>query len=198
MKSRVLLQFFIGLATVLTSALLVEAWQISQYGDRASERSADAAIVLGAAAWGSKPSPVYRERIAQAVRLYEAGCIHWIIYTGGTSAIGFPSEAQVGRQYSVAKGVPVAATLVDEDSRTTWQNLENAAGLMKRNQIRSVLLVSDPLHMQRAMVMASDLGLAAAPAPTTTSRFLSWTSRARFLWRETWLYLAYEFAGIKD
>jgi hypothetical protein len=33
------------------------AWQILQYGNQVAEVSADAAIVLGAAAWGSKPSP---------------------------------------------------------------------------------------------------------------------------------------------
>jgi hypothetical protein len=48
------------------------------------------------------------------------------------------------------------------------------------------------------MVMAQDLGLHALPAATTSSRFRSSTARAKFLWRETWLYLAYVVLGLKD
>ena len=172
------------------------AWQIFRFGNQASNASADAAVVLGAAAWGSKPSPVYRERIVEAIALYKAGKVRWIILTGGSSRPGYPSEAQVGRQFCVSKGVPVAATLVDESSRTTWQNLEEAKALMGPRGIRTILLVSDPLHMRRAMAMAQHLGLQAQPAATASSRFRSWITRGKFLWRETWLYLAYVIFGV--
>lgn len=173
------------------------AWQIIQSGNQASEASADAAIVLGAAAWGARPSPVYRERIVEAIALYKAGRVRWIILTGGSSAPGYPSEARVGRQFCVSRGVPIGATLVDEVSRTTWQNLEQAKELMAPRGIRTVLLVSDPLHMRRAMTMAKDLELQALPVPTISSRFRSWSTRGKFLWRETWLYLTYLIFGIK-
>jgi uncharacterized SAM-binding protein YcdF (DUF218 family) len=172
------------------------AWQILQYGNQVAEVSADAAIVLGAAAWGSKPSPVYRERIVEAIALYKAGKVHWIILTGGSTHPGYPSEAQVGRQFCVSRGVPIAATLMDETSRTTWQNLDGAKRLMSSRGIRTVLLVSDPLHMRRSMSMAEDLQLKALPAPTASSRFRSWVTRGKFLWRETWLYLAYAIFGL--
>jgi uncharacterized SAM-binding protein YcdF (DUF218 family) len=176
----------------------VAAWQIIQFGNQASEASADAAIVLGAAAWGTRPSPVYRERIVEAISLYKAGKVRWVILTGGSSAPGYPSEAKVGRQFCISRGVPIGATLVDEVSRTTWQNLEQAKELMASRGIRTVLLVSDPLHMRRAMTMAKDLGLQALPVPTDSSRFRSWSTRGKFLWRETWLYLAYLIFGLKE
>lgn len=172
------------------------ALQILRFGHRASGAPADAAVVLGAAAWGSKPSPVYRERIVEAIALYKAGKVRWIILTGGSSQAGYPSEAQVGRKFCVSRGVPVAATLIDERSRTTWQNLEEARALMAPRGIHTILLVSDPLHMRRAMAMARALGLQAQPAPTASSRFKSWITRGKFLWRETWLYLAYVIFGI--
>lgn len=176
----------------------VAAWQIIRFGNHASEASADAAIVLGAAAWGTRPSPVYRERIVEAISLYKAGKVRWVILTGGSSAPGYPSEAKVGRQFCISRGVPIGATLVDEVSRTTWQNLEQAKELMASRGIRTVLLVSDPLHMRRAMTMAKDLGLQALPVPTDSSRFRSWSTRGKFLWRETWLYLAYLIFGLKE
>ena len=173
----------------------IVAWQIVQFGNRISDASADAAVVLGAAAWGKKPSPVYRERINEAILLYQQGRVHWIIFTGGTPQVGYPSEAEVGRQFSILHGVPSSAMLIDVASRNTWQNLEQAKGLMALDGIQSVLLVSDPLHMRRAMAMASDLGLQAKPAPTLSSRFQSWTTWGKFLWRETWLYIVYKMVG---
>jgi uncharacterized SAM-binding protein YcdF (DUF218 family) len=187
-----------ALLVLLVGSYGFAAWDIVRYGNQVVDASADAAIVLGAAAWGSKPSPVYRERILAAIALYQAKRVHWIILTGGTPQPGYPTEAQVGRQFCVAHGVPASATLLDERSRTTWQNLQEAKALMTGNNIHTVLLVSDPLHMRRAMAMAHDLGLHALPAATTSSRFRSSTARAKFLWRETWLYLAYVVLGLKD
>lgn len=198
MTARALVRVVAALAVLLFGAYLVAAWLIVQMERRTSDGTADAALVLGAAAWGNRPSPVYRERIAEAVALYKAGRVHWIILTGGTPQAGFPSEAEVGRQFCVERGVPVAATLVDETSRTTWQNLHNARALMARSGIHTVFLVTDPLHMRRALTMAHGLDLQAMPSPTTSSRFRSWTSRAKFLWRESWLYLAYVIFGVKE
>lgn len=180
---------------LLISAYAVVAWQIVRFGNQPSVVLADAAVVLGAAAWGNKPSPVYRERINEAIALYQQGRVRWIIFTGGSPQPGYPTEAEVGRRYSIVYGIPRAAILVDIESRNTWQNLERARDLMAAAGIRSVLLVSDPLHMKRAMAMASDLGLQALPAPTLSSRFRSWTTWGKFLWRETWLYIHYEAFG---
>ena len=183
------------LAVALAMGFTAIAWQIVQFGNQAYASSADAALVLGAAAWGNRPSPVYRERINEAISLYKEGRVHWIIFTGGTPEPGYPSEAEVGRQFSARHGVPLAAMLVEVDSRNTWQNLERAKVLMDHANIHSALLVSDPLHMRRAMAMATDLGIRAEPAPTLSSRFSSWTTRSKFLWRETWLYLDYLMLG---
>jgi uncharacterized SAM-binding protein YcdF (DUF218 family) len=188
----------LALLVMLVGSYGLAAWDIVRYGNQVVDASADAAIVLGAAAWGSKPSPVYRERILAAIALYEAKKVNWIILTGGTPQPGYPTEAQVGRQFCVSHGVPASATLLDEQSRTTWQNLQGAKALMAGHNIHTVLLVSDPLHMRRAMVMAKDLGLHAVPAATTSSRFRSSTAQGKFLWRETWLYLAYVVFRLKD
>ena len=200
MKSgaRSILIVLAALSASLICGGLVAAWQIVQAGNRRVDGIADAALVLGAAAWGNRPSPVYRERIVEAVTLYKAGKVQWIILTGGSPRAGYPSEALVGRQFCVANGVPLRATLMDENSRSTWDNLVNAQRLMTARSIKTVLLVSDPLHMRRALKMADDLGVNALPAPTPSSRFRSTISRAKFLWRETWLYLAYLILGVRN
>ena len=69
--------------------------------------SGDAAVVLGAAAWDSRPSPVFRERINHAIVLYQSGKVRKLAFTGGAIKPGFMSEAEVGMRYAVRQGVPV-------------------------------------------------------------------------------------------
>ena len=192
---RLLRKIILSGLVLLVVGCFVVAWQIVQFSGRVSDASADAAVVLGAAAWGNKPSPVYRERINAAIFLYQQGRVRWIIFTGGTPRPGYPSEAEVGRQFSAVHGIPVSAMLVDVESRNTWENLKHAKALMAPAGIRTVLLVSDPLHMKRAMAMATDLDLQAQSFPTSSSRFLSWMTWGKFLWRETWLYIEYMVFG---
>jgi uncharacterized SAM-binding protein YcdF (DUF218 family) len=170
---------------------LIAAFKVVNFGNKPFNGTAEAAVVLGAAAWGNRPSPVYRERIKEAILLYHLGRVRWIIFTGGTPEYGYLSEAEVGRLFALKHGVPFNAILVDTESRSTWTNLVRAKSLMKTANIRSAILVSDPLHMCRATTMAIDIGLMAQPVPTTSSRFQSFQTWGFFLWRETWLYLAY-------
>jgi uncharacterized SAM-binding protein YcdF (DUF218 family) len=192
---RSLVAGLVGLLSLAVLGFLCVAWQVVSYGNPSNDSHADAAVVLGAAAWGNKPSPVYRERLHEAIALYDSGRVRYLVFTGGTPAVNYPAEGQVGRAFAMEHGVPASAILVETTSRTTWQNLANAKELIGSAGIQSVLLVSDPLHMRRAMAMAADLGLRAMPAPTSTSRFQSLTSRTGFLWRETWLYIDYLLLG---
>ena len=182
---------------LFSTVFLALAFDIFQFGNQQTHGTADAAIVLGAAAWGNRPSPVYRERINEALRLYKEGRVKRLIFTGGTREAGFPSEAEVARKFAVQHGVPVKSILVDTESRTTVQNLVQAKMLMNAAGIHSVLLVSDPLHMRRVMAIAEALRLNASPAPTESSRFQSWTARGKFLWRETWLYIDHLVMGVQ-
>ena len=188
---RTLPQFFLSGCVLFVIGYVAVAYQIVQFGNQISESSADAAVVLGAAAWGNKPSPVYRERIMEALYLYKQGRVHWIIFTGGTPKEGYPSEAEVAKQFAITNKIPVRSILVDVESRSTKQNLLRAKELMGRTGIQTALLVSDPLHMKRAMTIATDIGLQAQPVPTVSSRIQSWKMWSKFLWRETWLYLEY-------
>ena len=179
------------LLLVAALALVGLGWQIVSYGNLSAGAHADAALVLGAAAWGNKPSPVYRERINEAIELYKVGRVRYLVFTGGTPAPGYPAEGEVGRNFAIEHGVPAEAILFETTSRTTRQNLANAREMLAPVGIQTVLLVSDPFHMRRAMAIASSLGLQAAPAPTPSSRIQSLASRGEFLWRETWLYIDY-------
>ncbi|MFN6564602.1 MAG: YdcF family protein [Nostoc sp. ChiSLP01] len=184
------------LATVaLISALLVAiastASSIYLYGSSSNNIKADAAIVLGAAVWGEEPSPVFRERINHAINLYKNGFVKTIVFTGGVGQSHEPAEAIVGKNYAISQQVKAADILTETQSRTTHQNLKNALEVANAHQLTKFLIVSDPLHMKRAVLMARNLGMDAYPSPTPTTRYRSFNSQMEFLSRETYFYFIY-------
>ena len=176
-------------AVVLWSAFL--AWRIAAYARRHDPAHADVAIVLGAAVWGTEPSPVFAARIDHAVALYRRGRVRRLLFTGGVGAGDGHAEAEVARRYAVRAGVPDRHVSLERRSTITYENLVEARALLSTGPPPRVLIVSDPLHMRRAVTMARDVGLNAHPAPTPTSRYRSWRSRARFLGREVFFYSLY-------
>ena len=179
------------IALLLIIGILVPAVSIWTYAGRDETRRADAAIVLGAAVWETGPSPVYQERLNQAVRLYEQGYVEKLIVTGGKLDGSTMSDAAVGGSYLVEQGIPAEAVLLEEHSTITEENLNNAAEIMSREGLRTALIVSDPLHMKRAMLLAKDAGLEAYSSPTATSRYRSFGTKLGFLAREVFYYIGY-------
>jgi uncharacterized SAM-binding protein YcdF (DUF218 family) len=167
------------------------AWRIAAYGRRHDPAPADVAIVLGAAVWDAEPSPVFAARIDHAVELYRQGHARRIVFTGGYGGGKRHAESQVARRYAMRHGVPADRIAVETRSTVTYGNLVEAKALLALDGSPRVLIVSDPLHMRRAMTMARDLGLDAHPAPTPTTRYRSWRSKAGFLAREVFFYSQY-------
>ena len=161
------------------------------YGNNSTTLRADAAIVLGAAVWGEKPSPVFRERINHGINLYKSDRVNKIIFTGGQGNERELAEATVAKKYAVLQGVSKLNILTETQSRTTYQNLYYAKQVAENHQLSQFLMVSDPLHMKRAMLMAKNLGMKAYPSPTPTTRYQSFKSKLPFLLRETYFYIHY-------
>lgn len=157
---------------------------------------ADAVVVLGAAAWDKRPSPVFRERINHALYLYRVGLVKKILFTGGTSKAGFMSEAAVGRRYAIKHGIDKTDIVYENQSRDTWQNLVNAQIEANNNDINSVIIVSDPYHLARAKIMGNDLGLNAQISPTPTTRYTATHSKLRFLAQESYLLMLYQWSQL--
>jgi uncharacterized SAM-binding protein YcdF (DUF218 family) len=180
----------IFLVTILSVAIAIYI-----YGNTPKQIKAEAGIVLGAEVWEKEPSPVFRERINHAINLYQKGDIHKIIFTGGVGAGKEFSEAEVGKNYAIKNGVAENNILMEVRSRTTYQNLENAKqvalSVFPKLQSHKFLIVSDPLHLRRAVMMAQDIGLDAYPSPTPTTRYRSFKSQLEFLIRETYFYFVY-------
>ena len=172
--------------------IAANAAAICSYAGKDETRNADAAIVLGAGVWNDVPSPVFQERINHGIRLYRNGYVDKLIFTGGYGEGNAVSDAQIAMNYAVGLGIPAEDILIEEKSVITQENLYYAGQIMQANGIGSVLIVSDPLHMKRAMRMADDLGMEAYSSPTTTSRYQGVRSKAGFLMREVFFYIGYK------
>ncbi len=196
LKKRWLALTLLGLISMFLVVFGYSALSIYLYGSNTSKVPADAAIVLGAAAWGDKPSPVFRERINHGINLYKRNDIQQLIFTGGQGESSEPAEAIVAKRYAIAQGVDAADILTETQSRTTRQNLYYASQVATTHQLRRILIISDPLHMKRSVLMARDLGIDAYPSPTPTTRYRSFKSQMSFLARETYFYFVYQLFRI--
>ncbi len=157
-------------------------------GQRDQAAPADVIIVLGAAAYDSNPSPVFKERIRHGIGLYQRGLAQHLLFTGGFGNGARFSESQVARSYALKQGIPAQAILIETQSRTTRQNLQQAKLLMQAKGFSTAVIVSDPLHMARALRLARELGIEALGSSTPTTRFRSFDTRKRFLLQEVYFF----------
>ena len=155
-------------------AAVVGTWALSAlavlwWGARDEARPADAIVVLGAAQYVGRPSPVLRARLDHAVELWKRGLAPRVVLTGGTGAGDTTSEAAVGRRYALRRGVPDSAIVLENRGRTTSESMRAVAGYMETRPSARVILVSDPFHMLRLSVLARRFGLIPYTSPTRTS-----------------------------
>lgn len=164
-RDRILAGLMLGVVVVWgVSAAAVLIW-----GSRDKARDADAIVVLGAAQYVGRPSPVLRARLDHALDLWQRGLAPRLIFTGGTGAGDTTSEAAVSRNYALRHGVPDTVILMENEGRTTRESFAAVAAIMRARQMHTAILVSDPFHMLRLRVLSSQYGVDAYTSPTKTS-----------------------------
>lgn len=154
-------------------------------------RDADAAIVLGAAQYNGKPSPVFKRRLDRAHALWAAGKVPVIVLTGGRAVGDRYTEAYSGLTYLRKKGVPEKDLIVVDNGSSTWESLAASVRVLRKRGIRQVQLVSDPYHSYRLEAIADEVGLDGKVSPTAT------TSSSGELFRETVLVAGGRIIGYR-
>jgi uncharacterized SAM-binding protein YcdF (DUF218 family) len=159
---------------IVFALLVVGIWALSLMGvlfweQRDEARPAAAIVVLGAAQYVGRPSPVLRARLDHAIALWKRGLSPRIIFTGGFGDRDTTSEAAVGQRYAIQHGVPARAILIENNGRSTSESMKQVAMLMERESSREIILVSDPFHMLRLSILARRYGLTPYTSPTKTS-----------------------------
>jgi uncharacterized SAM-binding protein YcdF (DUF218 family) len=159
------------------------------------QHTADTIVVLGAAQYNGRPSPVLKARLDHALDLFLQGYAPSIVTTGGFGPDPNFSEAHVGTQYLVQHGIPPAEIVTEQESSTTDESIQSVSQLMHARGWKTVLVVSDGFHLFRVKRMFADDGLTAYTSPAPNSPIeLSPSQRFFYSMREVALYTFYRIA----
>lgn len=186
----------LGALGIFYTVWLVMVLVISMQDQR---EPADAIVVLGAAQYNGRPSPVLRARLDHAMRLYQDHLASRILVTGGVGRGDTTSEAVVGKRWLMAQHVPDSAIVVVPRGRSTYTSMTDVADWMHGRGLSTVLLVSDPFHMCRLRFEARRVRLTAYTSPTPSSpisdnpnlelRYLFWEAlKAPVAWARSWAH----------
>ncbi len=148
---------------------------------RDEARPADVIIVLGAAEYKGKPSPVFRSRLDHAFDLYQKKLAPKVLTTGGSGGERVHTEAEVGRQYLASRGIPVEQIYIEREGASTAQSAAASAEVLKRMGWTSCILVSDGYHLYRAKRMMRSHGIECAASPRP--------AREMSAWEAGWIYV---------
>jgi uncharacterized SAM-binding protein YcdF (DUF218 family) len=157
---------FLAGAAALTGYAAYRVWAAGQADTR---QPVDAIVVLGAAQYNGRPSPVLAARLDHAIDLYKQGFAPWFVVTGGKLTGDRYTEAASERAYAIARGVPASAILAETTGGTTLESIKNVRIIFAEHGLRTALFVSDRNHMLRVLRIAADQGIEAWGSPTTTS-----------------------------
>jgi uncharacterized SAM-binding protein YcdF (DUF218 family) len=156
---------------------------------------ADVILVLGAAEYRGRPSPVLEARLNHALFLYLQGMAPRILTTGGKGGDPTFTEGDVGRAYLSRHGVPSEAILVESEGESTVESTAAAIEIMRRTNMKSCIVVSDGYHIYRVKRMLEFQGISVYGSPRPTQPRSAHVNPGRVSprqdtpdWRQQWLY----------
>lgn len=176
------MKWIIGIALVVVLGIVsLKVVRVSQAIQRESlideAQAADAIIVLGAAEYRGRPSPVLEARLNHALFLYLKGLAPRVITTGGAGGDPVFTEGSVGRAYLTARGVPPEAIVVEREGESTAQSVAAVVEIMRRMNLRSAIVVSDGYHIFRVKKMLESSGLKVYGSPRPSVDPGEWRTR---------------------
>jgi uncharacterized SAM-binding protein YcdF (DUF218 family) len=154
-----------AIVLVYVAVTFVQVWETSHAND---PHDANAALVFGTAADYTKPAPDLEARLDRALGLWRGGLVPLIAVTGGKLPGDEYTEAQISAMWLEQNHVP-SGDIVQGGGDDSWQNVADVAPTLRADGVRSVLVVTDPFHEDRAMAIASSFGFAPSPTPSLHS-----------------------------
>lgn len=186
-----------GVAVLLVASYIVLTFvQVWWASHRDEARPAQAIVVLGAAQYDGRPSPVLRGRLRHVVSLYDQGVAPLVVVTGGSQEGDRFTEASASATFLHRRGVPGDAVERETTGATSYESLASAARFLRDRGVTDVVLVSDPFHASRIGAIADEVGLEAAVSPTPHSA-VTGVQHWRFMLRETAAVAAGRLLGFR-
>jgi uncharacterized SAM-binding protein YcdF (DUF218 family) len=186
--SRWVLAIILTLAVLAGGVIFGTAGLVILQARTDEARPADAIVVMGAAQYNGRPSPVFEARLEHALELYRQGLAPAIVVTGGKQPGDTYTEGETARSWLVDHGVPIEAILMEQSGRSTWGSIRGVPAVLPPAGT-SVLIVSDGFHLFRSELMFRDLGYDAYSSPAPDDAIRPWS-------REELGYVVRETGGV--
>lgn len=183
---------------LLLVALIAPGYAVSKVWRAANNpivRSADVIVVLGAAQLDGRPGDALEARLIEAKRIYTLGLSPLIITVGAGAPGDRTTEAASGKVWLRSNGIASKNIIAIPEGRDTLGSTKAYVFIMKKRMVSDVIIVTDPFHCQRAMVMANDQGVVSTCSPVQTGPNIVSQSGYRYLLREAGAYLVYITVG---
>lgn len=169
---KLLLRFIGILIVIFVTVVITLEYQIISFALYEKPKKSDVIIVLGCAVYGNTPSPFFKERLDEALRLYKEGYGKYIIVSGGKGPGENISEAEAGKEYLLKNGIPEKIILTDNKSLSTYENLLFSKEIMDKNSLKTAIIISNKFHLKRASVIAKRIGIDASYSGVLLKRYM--------------------------
>lgn len=156
----------LALGFLLVAYILFTFVQVWTHSRRDAAQSADAIVVLGAAQYDCRPSPVLEQRLDHAFDLYDDGVADTVVVTGGKREGDRCTEAQSSADYLRDRGVPDGDLLLEVQGRNSWESLAATGHILRDRGMTRAVLVTDGYHALRVLAIAEQVGLDASVSPS--------------------------------
>jgi uncharacterized SAM-binding protein YcdF (DUF218 family) len=154
----------VALAILYVAITFGQVWWASRQD---GARSASAIVVMGAAQWDGRPSPVLQARLDHAAGLWQQGYAPIVVVTGGKQTGDRVTQGMAGHDYLRGLGLPEEAIRVEVDGTNSYEELSASAVILRHEGVApEVLVVSDPYHAFRVIQIADEVGMSATVSPT--------------------------------
>jgi vancomycin permeability regulator SanA len=164
-----LLGLLLALLLAVVACFAVTYRVIDRRSAQEDLRRADVILVLGSAVWpNEQPSPSLRARTERAIELYQEGYAPRLLLSGGLGRYP-PEESEVMRRLAADAGIPDEAMILDQQADSTRGSITTAKEIMDEQGWDTALIVSDPFHIERSLLMAEDAGFEAYGVPALQS-----------------------------
>lgn len=186
------------ISAILLIAIVVPVFTLGKTWFTAHDsraKKSDVIVVLGAAQFNGRPSSALLARLVEVKRIYTLGLAPMIITVGAGAPGDRTTEAASSKAWLVSHGIGKDYIVSIPRGRDTLVSTQSYIAEMRRRDLHSVIIVTDPYHCLRAMTMAKDLGAKSSCSPVRTGANSLLHADLHYLIRETGAYLAYVTLG---
>lgn len=179
MNYTTIIRFCFLLLLIPAVIYLLLAAYIARNAEQDNKKRADAILILGAKVNRDDAlNPCLVARVEHAVELYKAHYAPKLLVSGGIDKEDNANEAQEMKKIAVSLGVPEQDILLESKSTSTYENMLLSKKTLDDAQMNSIIIVTEPFHLPRALLAAKKVGLNAVGSPAVKS--VCWANNKYF------------------